>query len=64
MKILKIHTVIIAIFVFSVNIFSQNTTATTAVAKTNFWSKLVHNTEMGFLLGEQAAIKNNNVYPY
>jgi hypothetical protein len=60
MKILKLLTFLALGLLFSENIDAQNTT-NTQVAKTNFWSKLVHNTEMGFLLGEQAAF--NNTYP-
>jgi hypothetical protein len=45
--------------------FAQNQTQTTK-SKSEFWSKLVHNTEMGFLLGEQAALNNtyNPIYSY
>ncbi|MES2796850.1 MAG: hypothetical protein V4683_12840 [Bacteroidota bacterium] len=66
MKNLKIFpAILLAVLLLTEKSFAQNQSQATK-SKPEFWSKLVHNTEMGFLLGEQAAINNNYnpIYSY
>jgi hypothetical protein len=63
MKILKAINISAIVLLSFASTFAQNPSKTTET-KTNFWSKLVHNTEMGFLLGEQAALNNKTINPY
>jgi hypothetical protein len=60
----KLGIIYILAFFLCFKSIAQNNTNNAANTKSNFASKLVHNTEMGFLLGEQAAINNSGYYGY